>query len=142
MATRTALAGRGIVVTRPQELAGGLAAAIEKAGGSVPCFGDCLPILFGAIRYANASASGLTLDAVTVRQSRFMALDVDSAAGSPLLVQNSQFYQNPSSPMIRSKSPLQLAALQSPAFHLRLEAFVAGRTRHASAPSARSPADE
>ena len=29
-----ALAGRGIVVTRPRELAGALAAAIEKAGGS------------------------------------------------------------------------------------------------------------
>lgn len=35
------LAGRGIVVTRPRELAGGLAALVEKAGGR--------PILFPAI---------------------------------------------------------------------------------------------
>lgn len=33
-----ALAGRGIVVTRPRELAGGLAAAIEKAGGRAILF--------------------------------------------------------------------------------------------------------
>ena len=34
----SALAGRGIVVTRPRELAGALAAAIEKAGGSAILF--------------------------------------------------------------------------------------------------------
>ena len=90
---------------------------VEKAGGSVPCIGDCNPILFGSIRYSNVSASGLTLDAVTVRQSRFMALDVKPTAGSPLLVQNSQFYENPSSPMIKSPSPLLLSIHGSDLYH-------------------------
>ncbi len=90
---------------------------VEQAGGSVPCFGDCNPILFGAIRYSNLSASGLTLDAVTVRESRFMALDVKAAAASPLLVQNSQFYENPASPMITSPNPLLLAIHGSDLYH-------------------------
>jgi YVTN family beta-propeller protein len=90
---------------------------VEKAGGSTPCFGDCLPILFGAIRYSNVSTNGLTLDAVTVRQSRFMALDVKAAAASPLLVQNSQFYQNFASPMITSPNPLLLAIHGSDLYH-------------------------
>ena len=90
---------------------------VEKAGGSTPCFGDCLPILFGAIRYSNVSPTSLTLDAVTVRQSRFMALDVKAAAASPLLVQNSQFYENPASPMITSPNPLLLAIHGSDLYH-------------------------
>jgi YVTN family beta-propeller protein len=90
---------------------------VEKAGGSMPCFGDCNPIPFGSIRYTNVSASGLTLDAVTVRQARVMALDVDSAAGSPVLVQNSQFYQNPFSPMIKSLDPLLLSIHGSDLYH-------------------------
>jgi YVTN family beta-propeller protein len=90
---------------------------IERAGGSLPCFGDCNPIPLGAIRYANVSASGLTLDAITVRQSLVMALDVDPGAGSPVLVQNSQFYQNPFSPMIKSPSPLLLAIHGSDLYH-------------------------
>ena len=90
---------------------------VEKAGGSVPCIGDCNPILFGAIRYSNMSASGLTLDAVTVRESRFLALDVQATAASPLLVQNSQFYRNPFSPMIKSPAPLLLTIHGSDLYH-------------------------
>jgi len=38
LATDQPLAGRGIVVTRPRELAGALAAAIEEAGGTAILF--------------------------------------------------------------------------------------------------------
>ncbi|HEY3280284.1 MAG TPA: hypothetical protein VGJ83_07205 [Gemmatimonadales bacterium] len=90
---------------------------VERAGSAIPCGGDCLPILFAAIRYSNVSASGLILDAVTVRASPLVALDVDSVVGSPLTVQNSQFYQNALSPMIRSPSPLSLMIHGSDLYH-------------------------
>ncbi|HYU67009.1 MAG TPA: Ig-like domain-containing protein, partial [Jatrophihabitantaceae bacterium] len=90
---------------------------VERAGAVVPCPFDCLPTFLAAIRYRNASANPLTLDAVTVRESPVMALDVDSAAASPVTVQNSLFYRNPYSPMIKSPSPLLLAIHGSDLYH-------------------------
>ena len=90
---------------------------VENAGRSLPCFGDCNPIPVAAVRYVNASGSGLTLDGVTIRQSVTMALLVDSAAASPLAIVNSQFYANPYSPMIQSRNPTLLSIHGSDLYH-------------------------
>jgi len=91
---------------------------VESAGGSAPCgLIDCQPILFGAVRYSNASTTALTLDSVTIRRSRTMALDVKAVAQSPLTVQSSQFYENALSPMIKSPAPLLLAIHGSDLYH-------------------------
>jgi len=90
---------------------------VEHAGTALPCGGDCLPILFAAVRYSNISTNPVTLDAITVRHSTLTALDVKASAVSPLTVQNSQFYLNAFSPMIQSPSPLLLAIHGSDLYH-------------------------
>ncbi len=91
---------------------------VESAGGTVPCgLIDCGPVVVGAVRYSNVSANALTLDAVTIRRSRTIALDVKNVAQSPLTVQNSQFYGNPFSPMIKSPAPLLLSIHGSDLYH-------------------------
>ena len=93
---------------------------VEHAGGTIPCgLIDCQAIVLGAVRYSNASTFPLTLESVTIRHSRTMALDVDPSAVSPLLVQNSQFYDNPFSPMIKSPAPLLLSIHTSDLYHYR-----------------------
>jgi YVTN family beta-propeller protein len=93
---------------------------VEHAGGTIACgFIDCQAIVLGAVRYSNASTFPLTLESVTIRHARTMAINVDSSAASPLLVQNSQFYDNPFSPMIKSPNPLLLSIHTSDLYHYR-----------------------
>jgi YVTN family beta-propeller protein len=90
---------------------------VEHAGTALPCSGDCQPVVFAAVRYSNVSTNPVTLDAITVRHSTLTALDVKDSAVSPLTVQNSQFYQNPVSPMIKSPNPLLLSIHGSDLYH-------------------------
>ncbi len=93
---------------------------VEHAGGTIPCgLIDCQAIVLGAIRYSNASTVPLTLESVTIRHSFTTALDVKDVAQSPVTVQNSQFYDNPSSPMIKSPNPLLLSIHASDLYHYR-----------------------
>jgi len=90
---------------------------VEHAGTALPCGGDCLPVVFAAVRYSNVSTNPVTLDAITIRHSTLTALDVTDSAVSPLTVQNSQFYRNPVSPMIKSTNPLLLSIHGSDLYH-------------------------
>src|SRR6266516_804825 len=90
---------------------------VEHAGTALPCGGDCQPVVFAAVRYSNVSPSAVTLDAITIRHSPLTALDVKGSAASPLTIQNSQFYQNAFSPMIKSPNPLLLSIHGSDLYH-------------------------
>ncbi len=93
---------------------------VEYAGGTIPCgLIDCQAIVLGAIRYSNQSTVPLTLESVIIRHSRTMALDVKDVAQAPVTVQNSQFYDNPFSPMIKSPNPLLLSIHTSDLYHYR-----------------------
>jgi len=93
---------------------------VEYGGGTIACgFIDCQAIVLGAVRYSNASTFPLTLESVTIRHARTMAINVDTGAASPLLVQNSQFYDNVFSPMIKSPNPLLLSIHASDLYHYR-----------------------
>jgi hypothetical protein len=75
---------------------------VEKAGHFAPCFGDCGPTPFGGLRFYNQSTENVTFDSIVVRQAVAYALDVQPPGSSVLTVLNSQFYANPSTPMIRA----------------------------------------
>ena len=67
---------------------------VDRAGFYAPCFGDCNPIPFSALRLEDTTNVVLTFDHVIVRGSSAFGLDFERFGTGTLLISNSQIYNN------------------------------------------------
>ncbi|HMA42336.1 MAG TPA: invasin domain 3-containing protein [Gemmatimonadales bacterium] len=101
---------------------------VDRAGFSRPCFGDCNPFQFGALRFTDSltpTSVNVSIDHIIVRRSNSYALDFQRGGTGTVGIQSSQFYQNPPSPMIRARSGhgSQLTIGTSDLYHYRAQAI-------------------
>jgi DNA-binding beta-propeller fold protein YncE len=79
---------------------------VDRAGYYDPCFGECSPIAFGALRFTDSIAPtdvDLSITDVIVRRSNSVALDFQRGGTGTVSVTGSQFYENKPDPMIQAR---------------------------------------
>ncbi len=79
---------------------------VDRAGFFQPCFGDCGPTPFGALRFTDSLAPtnvNLSIDNIVVRRSNAIALDFQRGGTGTVSITASQFYLNKPDPMIRTR---------------------------------------
>jgi YVTN family beta-propeller protein len=80
---------------------------VDRAGFFLPCFGDCGPTPFGALRFTDSIAPtnvNLSIDNIIVRRSNGIALDFNRGGTGTVGITASQFYLNKPDPMIRTRN--------------------------------------
>ncbi len=97
---------------------------VDRAGFIAPCFGECSPIFFGALRFTDSSATtdvNLAIDHLILRRSKSIALDFQRGGTGTVSVASSEFYQNKPDPMIRARfgHANQLTITASDLYHYR-----------------------
>lgn len=100
---------------------------VEKAGRFEPCFRDCIPAAVSGLSVLGTWSATVPLDSVVVRRMIGPAVDLQNVGSGPMVtITNSQFYDNPFSPMIRG--PIgqglagQLSVQASDLYHYRGDA--------------------
>jgi YVTN family beta-propeller protein len=101
---------------------------VDRAGFSAPCFGDCSPYQFAALRFTDSLTTtnvDLPVDHIIVRRSNSYALDFQRGGTGTVSIQSSQFYDNLPDPMIRARSGhgSQLTIGTSDLYHYRGQAI-------------------
>jgi YVTN family beta-propeller protein len=101
---------------------------VDRAGYSVPCYGDCNAYQFGALRFTDSLTPtnvNLPVDHIIVRRSNSYALDFRRGGTGTVNIQSSQFYDNLPDPMIRTLSGhgSQLTIGSSDLYHYRAQAI-------------------
>ncbi len=79
---------------------------VDRAGYYVPCFGECYPIPFGALRFTDSIAPtdvDLSITDIIVRRSNSIALDFQRGGTGTVSIAGSQFYDNKPDPMIQTR---------------------------------------
>lgn len=97
---------------------------VDRAGHIAPCFGDCSPIQFGALRFTDSLAPAnvdLSIDNIIVRRSNAIALDFQRGGTGTVGITASQFYLNRPDPMIQTRfgHGSQLSITGSDLYHYR-----------------------
>jgi YVTN family beta-propeller protein len=80
---------------------------VDRAGFFLPCFNDCSPIPFGALRFTDSIAPtnvNLSIDNIIVRRSNGIALDFNRGGTGTVDITASQFYLNKPDPMIQTRN--------------------------------------
>jgi YVTN family beta-propeller protein len=97
---------------------------VDRAGFIAPCFGECSPVFFGALRFTDSIATtdvNLAIDHLILRRSNSIALDFQRGGTGTVSVASSEFYQNKPDPMIRARfgHANQLTITGSDLYHYR-----------------------
>jgi YVTN family beta-propeller protein len=104
---------------------------VDRAGFFLPCFGDCGPTPFGALRFTDSIAPtnvNLSIDNIIVRRSNAIALDFQRGGTGTVDITASQFYLNKPDPMIRVRfaSGNRLSITGSDLYHYRGQVIQSG----------------
>ncbi len=97
---------------------------VDRAGYYDPCFGECYPIPFGALRFTDSIVTtdvDLSITDIIVRRSNSIALDFQRGGTGTVSVAGSQFYGNKPDPMIQTRFGYgsQLSMTGSDLYHYR-----------------------